>query len=167
MDLTDIKTMFTYNQWATERLLAVVEQLSPEQYRKEIGSSHGGVHGTLCHLAGAEDVWLKRWRGEPVAGILKAEDISSFEAFRAHWGAITQRMRQFSDGLTTDDAVRRDVVYRDLKGNEYRQPLYELVQHLINHSSFHRGQVVTMLRQLGVKPVDTDMVVFFRERRSR
>ena len=164
MHLTDLKTMFAYNQWANERLLAIVEQLSPEQYRKEVGSSHGGMHGTLAHLAGAEDVWLKRWKGEPVSGILKADDLPSFDALRAHWSGIAEGMRQFSESLRSDEAIEREVVYRDLKGNEYRQPLYQLVQHLINHSTFHRGQVVTLLRQLGAKPVATDMVVFFRER---
>lgn len=163
MHLNDIHTMFEYNSWANNRLVGVVEQLTPEQYTKNLDTSHGGVHSTLAHIVGAEEVWLKRWRGESVTGIRKAEEFSSLAALHNHWKMVTMETLGFCHTLKTDNDLQQIVTYKDMKGNEYRQPLYLLMQHLINHSTFHRGQVVAMLRQLGIQPVGTDMIIYFRE----
>jgi uncharacterized damage-inducible protein DinB len=163
MHLKDIQTMFGYNYWAKDRLLGVVEKLTPEQFTKYLGSSHGSVHGTLTHLMGAEEIWLKRWKGEPITSFRKPEDVPTFEALQNHWKMVEMEVLGFCHMLKTEDDIHRMIIYKDLKGNEYRQPLFQLMQHLINHSTFHRGQIVTMLRQLGVQPVATDMIVYFRE----
>jgi uncharacterized damage-inducible protein DinB len=73
-------------------------------------------------------------------------------------------MMGFCHMLKSEHDTQRIVTYKDLKGNEYSQPLWQMMQHLVNHSTYHRGQVVTMLRQLGAKPIGMDLVVFYRER---
>jgi len=163
MQLQDIMNLYHYNAWAKERVLSVVERLTPDQFTKDLGSSHGGVHGTLAHALGAEEIWLKRWRGDVITGFLKPSEVPTFPDLRSRWTRITEETAAFCKSLRDDKDVRRVVVYKDLKGNEYQQPLDQLMTHLVNHSSYHRGQVVTMLRQLGVRPIDTDLVIYFRE----
>ena len=164
MTAKDIQTLFEFNYWAKDRILGVVEKLTPEQFTKDLKSSHGGIHGTLAHTLGAEDIWLKRWKGTAITGFLKPEDVPTFADLQNRWKMVAMEILGFCHTLKSDDDINKVIVYKDLKGNEYRQPLYQLMQHLVNHSSYHRGQVVTMLRQLGVQPIGTDMVGFFREK---
>ena len=166
MNSQDIYDLYEYNYWANHRVRDVAETLSHDHFSKDLGSSHRGIHGTLFHIMGAEEIWLKRWKGESPASFNKAEDYPTFDALTQHWDMVEHEMMGFVHMLKTEDDIRKEIVYRDLKGNEYAQPLYQLMQHLINHSTYHRGQVVTMLRQLGVKPTATDMVAFYRERIS-
>ena len=163
MTAKDIQTLFEFNYWAKDRILGVVEKLTPEQFTKDLGSSLGGIHGTLAHMLGAEDIWLKRWKGAPITGFLKPADVPTFTDLQNRWKMVATDVLGFCYTLKSDDDVRKIIVYNDIKGNEYRQPLYQLMQHLVNHSSYHRGQVVTMLRQLGFQPISTDMIGFFRE----
>ncbi len=163
MHLDDIQTLYEFNYWAKHRTLGVIETISPEQYLKDMGSSHGGIHGTLVHTMGAEEVWLKRWKHEPVTGISKPEEFPTFESLVNRWEMVEMGVLGFCHMLRADADILRTCEYKDLKGNTYSQPLYQLMQHLVNHSSYHRGQVVTLLRQIGAKPVATDLVRFFGE----
>ena len=165
MTLRDIQTLYDYNYWAHHRILDVVALLTHEQFTKNLASSHGGLHGTMFHAMGAEEIWLKRWKGVSPVSFGRAEDFPDFQALRSHWESVEREMMAFVRDLKSDKDVERIITYKDLKGNEYAQPLHQLMQHLVNHSSYHRGQVVAMLRQVGAKPVGTDMVAFFREKK--
>ena len=165
MHITDIYNLYEFNYWAKSRIVSVVETLTHEQYTKDLGSSHGGIHGTLVHSMGAEEIWLKRWKGESPSSLYKPEDFPTFDEVNNHWDMVEHEMMGFCHTLKTDHDITKIISYKDMKGNEYSQPLYQMMQHLINHSSYHRGQVVTMLRQLDVKPIGTDMITFFREKR--
>ena len=166
MHLKDIHNLYEFNYWANHKILGVIETLSPEQFTKDHGSSHGGIHGTLFHIMGAEEIWLKRWKGESPTTFSKAEDYPTLDALTQHWDVVEHEMMGFCHMLKTDDDILKVLSYNDLKGNSYAQPLYQMMQHLVNHSSYHRGQVVTMLRQLGAKPVGTDMIAFYRQQQQ-
>ncbi|HXG37612.1 MAG TPA: DinB family protein [Bacteroidota bacterium] len=161
MNLHDIRTLFAFDQWATDRILDIVATLSEEQYVKNMNSSHGGVRGTLVHYYGAEWIWLERWKGTSPTALIKEEDIPTFPRLREKWTALRQELNQFVNTLT-EEQLQSPLTYNDLKGNQYTQPLWQQMQHLINHSTYHRGQVVTLLRQLGVKPVATDLIAYYR-----
>ena len=164
MHLQDIHNLYDYNYWANHRILGVVETLTIEQFTKDLGSSHGGVHGTLVHIMGAEEIWLKRWKGESPSNFYSAADFPTFDVLSNHWEMVEMEMMGFCHMLKSDREILKVISYRDLKGNSYSQPLDKLMQHLANHSTYHRGQVVTMLRQLGVKPIGTDLVTYYREK---
>lgn len=161
MNLNDIQTLVAFDQWATDRILDIVATVPEEQYVKNMNSSHGGVRGTLVHYYGAEWIWLERWKGTSPTDLIKEEDIPTFPQLREKWTALRQELNQFVNTLT-DEQLQSPLTYKDLKGNQYTQPLWQQMQHLINHSTYHRGQVVTLLRQLGVKPVATDLIAFYR-----
>jgi uncharacterized damage-inducible protein DinB len=162
MHVRDLHSLYEFNSWANTRTLQSVESLSPADYARDLGSSHGGVHGTLVHTMGAEDIWLKRWQGESPARFYSAADFPTFKEVRERWAALDASLLTFVRYLAADADAQRIVDYRDLKGNPYSQPLWQLMQHLVNHSTYHRGQVVTMLRQLGATPASTDLVAFYR-----
>lgn len=164
MHVIDIHLLYEFNYWAKSRMLGVVETLTPEQYTKDLGSSHGGIHGTLVHCMGAEDIWLKRWKGEDSSSMYTTKDVPTLESLMSRWDMVEHQMMSFCHALKTDDDIKKVVTYKDLKGNEHSQPLWQMMQHLVNHSTYHRGQITAMLRQLGVKPVGTDLITFYREK---
>lgn len=159
----EIRELFAYDRWANRRILDVVSRLAPEEFGRDLGSSHPSVEATLAHLLAANWVWLERWLGRSPTGLPDAGwDVGTFEALRAKWAEIENVQQAFVDGLANDD-LERPLSYRDTKGEPFEQPLWQLLRHAVNHASYHRGQVVTMLRQLGAEAVSTDLVLFYRE----
>lgn len=160
MDLTTIHSLIDYHYWSRDRLLEAIAPLTPEQFTRDLGSSHPSVRDTVAHLYFAEWVWNERWQGRSPTGppALTLDDVA---AIAAAWSALEAGVRAFIGGLSQADADRV-LEYRLLSGQPGSSTIAQLVQHLVNHSSYHRGQVTTMLRQLGAAPPkSTDMVTFF------
>lgn len=162
MTVEEIRSLFRYDRWATEKLLMILEQIPADVYARDAGSSHGGIRGTLVHMVGAFDVWLRRWQGEHPTVPWREEDHPTFTDIRSKWVAACSTADRVLAGLT-EDRLRAPWNYRDMKGNHYSQVLWKQMQHLINHASYHRGQIVTMLRQAGIQPVGTDLIYYYRE----
>ena len=163
MTLSDVRTLHAYNCWANRRILELTATLTDEQFTRDLRSSHGGIHGTLVHAFGAEQTWLNRWKGNSPVSFPSPSDIPTLEALRERWSAIEREQQSFIDSLKTDEDLSKNLTYKDLKGNSYTQPLFQTVQQVLNHATYHRGQVVTMFRQLGVKPVNTDIIAWYRQ----
>jgi uncharacterized damage-inducible protein DinB len=155
--------LLEYTEWANRRAIRMTATLSVDDFRRDLGSSHGGVRGTLAHVLGSEWIWLERWKGvSPNRGVDEGE-FGDVIALRARWKAIEQHRHSWFENLD-EAAVSKTIRYQNLKGKSFKAPLWQLVQHVCNHSTYHRGQVVSFLRQLGAKVVATDLVVFDRER---
>jgi uncharacterized damage-inducible protein DinB len=165
MTLADIRTLFEFNYWAKARLMGVVESLSEDQFAEDLGSSHRSVHGALCHIVGAEHIWLSRWTGLPVFKLIDPKDYPTITAVRQKWDEVEQGMSEFVSELT-DERLSSVLRYKTREGKQFSNVLWQMMQHLVNHSTYHRGQIVTMLRQLGVKPIGTDLITFYREKQS-
>jgi uncharacterized damage-inducible protein DinB len=119
------------------------------------------MHGTLLHLLFAEWVWLARWKGESPSAPLRAEDYPDLAAIRSYWQQIEAEYADFLSHLT-EETLQANLTYKDIAGNAHQNPLCLLMQHVVNHATLHRGQVVSMIRQLGSKPPATDFLFFFR-----
>jgi uncharacterized damage-inducible protein DinB len=167
MNLQDIRDLYEFNFWAKGRLLESAGTLTPEQYAANLNSSHGGIQGTLVHLVGAEEIWVRRWKGDSPTTFMSPADFPTLQSISDRWDMVEHEIMGFCHMLKSDADVGRQVSYKDLKGNAYTMALSLLMQHLVNHSSYHRGQIVTMLRQAGIKPVPTDLVAFYRERAAK
>ena len=161
MTLSDIQSLYAFDRWATLRTLESVAALTPEQYQKDLATSFGGVHGTLVHVLSADRVWLGRWLGTTVAP-LKPEEIPTIEVLKKHWDTHFLELDNFIRTLT-EDALSASCSYTDFRGNPSAQPLGQQLQHKVNHSTYHRGQVAAMLRQLGAKAQGTDLITFYRQ----
>ncbi len=162
MNTTDIRTLNDYTAWANHLLLDAVEQVSVEERQRETGVSHRSIHGTLVHLLFAEWVWLARWKGHSPTTVLREEDFPELTAIRKRWQQIEEERAEFIAGLT-DEAIQAELSYADTKGNRHTDPLGLLMQHVVNHATLHRGQIVAMIRQLGRTPPATDFLFYLRK----
>ncbi|HXJ15932.1 MAG TPA: DinB family protein [Candidatus Polarisedimenticolia bacterium] len=166
MDVADFRTLYDFNSWANRRTLEASAALTPEQFTRDLGSSFRSVRDTLAHIYGAEWVWLERWHNRTPSGLPVAADFPDFESVRRRLTDIDRNLIDYVASLTPQD-IQRIVQFKTLAGVEISQPLWQCLQHLANHGSYHRGQVATMLRQLGAKPTGTDLIGFYRERSAQ
>lgn len=164
MDVADFRVLYDYNFWANRRVLEACAPLSAEQFTRNNGSSFPSVRDTLAHICGAEWIWLERWNGRvPTGGIPAPSDYPDFETLKRHWWEVGSNLLAYVAALGPAD-VNRVVEFKTLAGVPFSQPLGHCLQHLANHSTYHRGQITTMLRQLEAKPATTDLIYFYRER---
>ena len=163
MNLKDVRNLVNFHYWARNRMLDAVRLLSPEQYTKDVGGSFGSVRNTVVHTFAAEHLWFSRWIGVPVTGLLGPENYPDLESVRAAWTDLEARLRAYFAGLD-EEGVQRVLHYKSLAGVESASQIWQMLQHVVNHASYHRGQVTTLLRQLGVAPPKaTDLIAFYRE----
>jgi uncharacterized damage-inducible protein DinB len=159
MNLNDIRRLFDYTEYANQLALDAAEKLTEEQQRHDFKISHGSIHGTLVHMAGAEWIWLERWRGTSPSRIWVAADFADIAALRARWSGIEAGRRQLLESLS-EERLHQDLSYQNVKGEAFTLPLVEQMQHVVNHATLHRGQVVGMIRQLGVQPPAVDLLYY-------
>jgi len=158
----DLARLFEYGIWANHRVLRAAATLSVDDFKRDLQSSHGGVRGTLVHAMSAEWVWLERWKGGTPSRHFDEGEFSTLLELRERWGVIEEHRASWL-GALSEDGPASVVRYATFDGRVFESPLWALVQHASNHSTYHRGQVVTLLRQLGAKPVSTDLVLWDRE----
>jgi uncharacterized damage-inducible protein DinB len=166
MTFEDVNLLVDYNYWARDRLLEAVEALTPEQFLRDMGNSFGSVRDTVAHICDAEHIWLSRWRGEQPTGFQKPDRMPDVAAARREWAELERGMRDVLARFGPE-AVERTIEYKDMRGAARSDVFWQMVQHVVNHGSYHRGQVTTMLRQLGAQPAKfMDLIVFYREKRQ-
>lgn len=161
--IDEIRDLYAYNRWANRRILDAAARLDPASFTKDLGGSFPSIRDTLAHVLGAEWVWLSRWRGESPTGLPSEWDLSTLEALRGRWAEVERDQRALVDGLAEED-LGRSIAYRNTRGDPFENTMGQMLRHVVNHSTYHRGQVVTMLRQLGAGAVGTDLIQYYRER---
>lgn len=167
MTHADLTALLDFHYWARTRILDAVERLTPEQYTRDLQSSFPSVRDTLVHLLSAEQNWYLRWQGTSPTGMLDPSEFPDLESLRTAWTTHESKMRRFVDDLG-ETGVQRELDYRTLNGTESRSAMWEMILHVVNHGTYHRGQVTTMLRQLGAAPAKSvDLIVYRREVRLR
>lgn len=163
MNLQQLRDLVDFNYWARDRMLTAVDALTLEQFTRDLGNSFRSVRDTLAHLIFAEWVWLSRWQGESPTAPLPAEMFPDLASIRKMWLEQEVKLRAHLESLG-EDGVTRVINYNLLNGTPGSSVFWMMLQHVVNHGSYHRGQVTTMLRQLGVAPPkSTDLIAFYRE----
>jgi uncharacterized damage-inducible protein DinB len=166
MNQPDIRHLFDYTEWANELAVGAAAQLSDDDLRRDVGISHRSIFGTLLHMAGAEWIWLERWHGRSPAGkeawsLWTPDSCSDLETLKQRWRDLIDRRAQFISEL--DEArLASDLSFKLLSGDPNSMPLVSQMQHVVNHATLHRGQVVGMIRQLGIAPPSTDLLFYLR-----
>jgi len=154
--------LFDYNAWANRRVFDAVARLPEEQYFRDLKSSHGGIHGTLAHIVWAEQLWLHRWVGKPNPAVPQGADLNSLAEVRSRWEQVEAERGRFLAELF-ESRLDETKIVKPSSGGEYIHTFRQMFHHFIYHSSYHRGQIVTLLRQLGVKPPSTDLILYYRQ----
>ena len=148
-------------------MLDAVEPLSAEQYTRDLGNSFKSVRDTLVHVYSAEWIWHARWVGGSPTAPLRFEDYPDLATLRAAWLPLEAQYRALL-AAETAESVARVLDYRLLNGQPGRSTFWHMVQHVVNHGTYHRGQVTTMLRQLGAAPPKAlDLIAYYRERHPK
>ena len=166
MNIDDIRLLYDFNAWANDRTIDACAPLAPEQFMRDLASSFRSVRDTLAHIYGAQWVWLERWHGRIPTALPSAADFPDLDTVRRRFIEIDRNMVDFAASLNADD-LHRIVQYKTVAGTAQAQPLWQMLQHVANHSTYHRGQVTTLLRQLGAKATSTDLIAFYRERATQ
>jgi len=166
MNVRDIKALYDYTEWANGLAMDAAAKLSDEQLRRDFGISHRSIFGTLLHMAGAEWIWLERWHGRSP---LKAEawaqwkidTCSDLAELTKRWSGVVERRHGYISELN-DSRLVSDLAFNLMSGDASSMRLADQMHHVANHATLHRGQVVGMIRQLGIEPPSTDLIFYLR-----
>jgi len=163
MDLKDIRELYAYNRWANQRALSAVARLDNQAFLRNLGNSFSSVRDTLAHILGAEWIWLERWQGRSPAALLSAADFESTQSLEARWQTVETERSRFIETLTPP-RLQEEIAYTNRLGQRCAYPLWQQMVHVVNHSTYHRGQITTLLRQLGAEAVATDLLAYYDEK---
>jgi uncharacterized damage-inducible protein DinB len=166
VNIEDFRLLYDFNSWANQRTLNACAALAPEQFTRDLSSSFKSVRDTLAHIYGAQWIWMERWHGRVPAGLPAAADFPDFETVKRRFAEIDRNLVDYVASLNADD-IQRVLEFKTMAGTQIAQPLWQMLQHVANHSTYHRGQIATMLRQLGAKAESTDLIFFYRERAAK
>ena len=166
MNAEDFRLLYDYNSWANHRTLDACAHLTEDQFTRDMGSSFRSVRETLVHIMLVEWLWLERWHGRSPNSFAPASEFPILDSVRARWTEIDRDLLDYIASLTPEQ-VQRAVHHTTTAGVPQAAPLWQMLQHLANHGTYHRGQITTLLRQLGAKAVGTDLITFYRERAAQ
>lgn len=170
MTKEEIQLLYEYDRWANQRVLHAASALSAENFTRDLGGSFRSVCDTLVHIVRSEWGWLTYWNHpSPTSAFLddlwdrvdaefSPDAFPDFAAVQSKWAEIEKAQIEFVNGVT-DESLRRMLPVLEKHLN-----LAQLMQHLANHSSYHRGQISLMMRQLAAEPLATDFAKFLLER---
>jgi uncharacterized damage-inducible protein DinB len=166
MNLTDIRHLFDYTEWANDLAMDATTKLSDDNLRRDVGISHKSIFGTLLHMAGAEWIWLERWNGRSPAKdkawlLWTTDSCADLAMLKERWRDLIDRRALFISGLD-EERLDAELAFKLLSGDPSSMRLVDQMQHVANHATMHRGQIVGMIRQLGFEPPSTDLLFYLR-----
>lgn len=166
MNLSDIRHLFDYTEWANDLALKAAAELPDEDLRRDVAISHNSIFGTLLHMAAAEWIWLERWHGRSPSKAeawpqWTPETCADLAVLKERWQDIVDRRARYVSELD-ETRLAAELPFKLLSGDPNSLPLVDQMQHVANHATLHRGQVVGMIRQLGIEPPSTDLLFYLR-----
>ncbi len=154
-----ILTLLNYNIWAQERIFQI--ELTEEEFLRELPEDCGSIRDKLVHIMAAEDVWMKRITGKESPKMIQPLEIDNKQKLIDKAKETHLSYQNYISNLIDDD-FNKVIQYKNLKGNSFSSPLKEIFLHVLNHGSYHRGQVSSLIRRIKGKPPITDLIEFFR-----
>lgn len=158
MLIAEATQLYAYDRWANAEVLGACGTLTEDQLNQPLTSSYSSVLGTLRHILWGEWRWLGRWLRSSLPGP-DPREVRDFQALRERWASFEHAQSAFLSTLRDPD-LGQVVSYENPPGTTWSYTLGHMLQHVVNHSTYHRGQVTTLLRQLGAEPRATDFLVF-------
>lgn len=160
MKPAEVREWFAFHRWGNHQTLDAAAALDPEPFTRDLGSSFRSVRDTLVHLLSAEWLWVERWRGVSPRRRLDPADFPDLAAIRRRWAEVEEAQDDYLAGLT-EEALGETFAYVNPAGEPWDYPLWQVMVQIVTHACYHRGQVTTLLRQLGALPVETDLLTYY------
>jgi uncharacterized damage-inducible protein DinB len=161
-DLTRVpRELLAYTIWADRQILECLAGVPAEDLHRETGTSFGTILRTMAHILGAEQIWLGRFLGAPLDPAPTEGDYADLPSLAAAFTDFWPQLEVFLASLT-DAQVASDLTWTNSKGETHTRPTLRALVHFANHGTYHRGQVVSLLRQMGHQPPSTDLIYWKR-----
>jgi len=151
-----LRGLLAYTIWADREMVEALRAVPGADLERDTGSSFGSVLGTMAHILGAEQLWLSRLLGVPLRRLPSLEDFPSFEMLAASFEDFWPQLEFYIASLTSEQ-LEGEFTWVNSRDETHRAPLRQVLLHVVNHSTYHRGQVASQLRQLGHRPPATDL----------
>jgi uncharacterized damage-inducible protein DinB len=158
-----INQVYDYNYWANKRYFSVAEGLSDEQLHKMQGHSWGDVHAMFVHMMSSEWVWLQRWNGTSPKGHFKKEDFPTLASAKERASRVEAEMRAFID-KQTEESLQAVITYSNFSGETFRVPLWQMLMHVANHETHHRGELAAMYALMNVPHPEEEVIQYFLDK---
>jgi uncharacterized damage-inducible protein DinB len=149
-----------YSYWANRRYLAVADGLTDDQLHRKQGHSWGDVHSVLVHMMSSESRWLSRWNGVSLKSHLDPTDFPTTAAIREAWSRIEAEMRDFLERQSEEDLLR-PLAYTNFQGQPFTVPLWQMLMHVTNHGTHHRGELAAMFAIMNVPHPEEEVIQYF------
>lgn len=150
-----------YHRWATEEMLQSIVPLRDEDLDRDLGSSFGSVRRTLAHMYAVDVLWIARLKNDRNASLASVTVPTEMEELKGSWltslGGLLGEVHSGSEAY-----LKSTCSFRNSTGAEFEMPVWQVLLHVVNHGTAHRGQITGMLRQLSAIPRTTDLVLFYR-----
>lgn len=155
--LDAIHTLWSYDQDVRKKLFEILSGLPEEEFRRNLGTGHRAISGTLWHMAGAEDFWIGRVLTGKGPMLPDVERVPMPADLQKLWAGLAARTTSFIDGLTEAD-LAREIEWHWSSGQAVHFTVGKALLHFLTHEIHHRGQVIAMYRQLGHEPPEVDLI---------
>lgn len=157
-----LKQLAAYNLWANKKLTDCILALPEEKHEQELSSSFPSLYKTLLHMWDAESGWWQRMKLYERVVFPRDQFSGSLAELVAAYAKQSKLWEEWI-GAASDAALEHVFLYQNTKQEQFKQPVYQMILHVFNHGTYHRGQLVTMLRQLGVEKIPgTDFILWSR-----
>jgi uncharacterized damage-inducible protein DinB len=150
-----------YHRWATELVLEETTPLPSEQLLQNLKGSFPSIYETVVHLYQSDRVWLDRLKERPSGTLADYEAPGCMYELKDAWLPIHDEMTSVVQNLP-EDRLSEVIAYKNIAGQPFSAPLWQMVLHVVNHGTYHRGQITNMLRQIGMKPTNLDLIRYYR-----
>lgn len=157
------RDLLLYTLWADRQLLKAVRNVRAEDLTRDAGVSFSSLLGTMSHMLGAQKLWMSRLLGRPLDHVQGPGDFPDLLSWIGAWEENASGVGAFLAGLT-DEQLAAPISWTSLKGVPHNRPLWQPVLQMVNHSTYHRGQAISLIRQMGYAGESTDLLDFFSER---
>lgn len=157
------RDLLLYMLWADRQTLQAVRSVKEEDLTRDAGISFKSLLGTMAHILGAQQTWLSRFSGSPLTRVPNLDDYPDLMSWIIAWEETASGLEAFMASLT-DEQLTADLTWSNTRGDTFTRPLWQPLLHMVNHSTYHRGQIVSLLRQMGYKAPSTDLIYYLLER---
>ena len=158
----EVERIWDYNFWSAEKILSKLQELKNEDFLKDLGDGCGSIRDKLVHILGADKIWIERIRNE-INPFLNSNEIPTLEIYVNEQKNLHSQYKILINNLDETKLIEM-INYKNLKGKEFHTPLFEILLHVANHATYHRGQAASLIRRITGKPPVTDMIEYFREK---